>query len=29
VTGNEAVIDVRGDRRVRVRALPFVPGPGR
>ncbi len=25
VTGNEAVIDVRGDRRVRVRALPFVP----
>ena len=25
VTGNEAVIDVRGDRRVRLRALPFVP----
>ena len=24
VTGNEAVVDVRGDRRVRVRALPFV-----
>jgi len=26
VTGNEAVIDARGGRRVRVRALPFVPG---
>lgn len=23
VTGNEAVIDARGDRRVRIRALPF------
>ncbi len=28
VTGNEAVIDARGGRRVRVRALPFVPGFG-
>jgi hypothetical protein len=23
VTGNEAVLDTRGDKRVRVRALPF------
>lgn len=28
VTGNEAVIDARGGRRVRVRALPFVPDLG-
>ncbi len=28
VTGNEAVIDARGGRRVRVRALPFVRGVG-
>lgn len=29
VTGNEAVIDTRGDRRIRVRALPHRRGPRR